>query len=317
MKRTSVYCTLVICFVILAACGQTDHIDKPVNPATVITTNLSSPTPKNTMMITSTVSIIPPKPTETFQPPTVTLQPMLTSTRTLQPTLPADQAQALALKMIQTNGNCSLPCWLGIEPGKTTWDDANNFLNTFAANMSILSDDVHGVIFKFPKNTYRVDKTGATIYVRNGIIDQIRAPEDLSLPDLLTNYGAPTEIRIHAIGYDTIDPIGRFTLVLFYQDQGIMAVYDGSNEKAKTIHICPNHIQGPQQTWLLWSPDDSLTFAEAGRKTLLISPYPPPAESDYIPLVKLSNLSIDTFTQRYKDPKNQSVCMEMPAPDWP
>jgi hypothetical protein len=252
--------------------------------------------------------------------PTQTETPVPTPAWTPLPTLPPIQAQAFALKMMKTNGGCQLPCWLEITPGITTWPEAYAFLATFAD--SIYSPDASGgsaeVSFKFPNTSYRgVPETAATIRVKSdGMIDQIMTPMDISLPDLLATYGPPTEIRILAI-VATMDPVGRFTLVLFYKDKGIMAVYDGKNEKEQIIHICPNHIQGPQQRWLLWDSADQLTFAEAGTQTLLISPVPPPSEKDFIPLEKLTDLSIESFYQRYKDPKNQGVCMEMQAPDWP
>jgi hypothetical protein len=316
MKKHLLIC---ICLMfVISACGQSFQVVVQATK-TVVSSRVStapSQTPKTPSLVAP--SIIPSRTaTSTSTPqPTSTVTP----TWTPRPTLPPDQAQAYGLKIFKTNGNCLLPCWIGLSPGKTTWNEAYSFLAIFADYVTndyplSLTQVAH---FKFPDTSYRgVSETGATISIRDGIIDQIRTPEDISLSNLLTTYGAPTEIRIWAIGYGTADPVGRFTLVLFYQDQGIMAVYEGINEKAKTIHICPNHIQGPQLTWLLWAPADRLTFAEAGRKTLLISDPPPPAESDYIPLETLANLSIDAFTQRYKDPKNKAVCMEMPAPDWP
>jgi hypothetical protein len=313
MKKYLLY-PLVFCFVIiLAACSQAVPSVHTETKTLFSSTRLSSPTKIIINSNTETPSVMPSFPAE----PTISPQPIPTPTKILRPTLSPDQAQALALKMIKTNGDCLLPCWLGIEPGKTTWDEAFDNLNTFADHISTLTSDVYGIIFKFPQNTYRVDKTGATVFVRNGIVDQIMTPEDISLSELLSKYGSPTEIRIRAIGYNTMDPIGRFTLVLFYNDKGIMAVYDGTNEKSQIIHICPKHILGPQQVWLLWAPADILTFSDAGRQTLLISDYPPPAEEDYITLEQLTDLSIEAFTQRYKDPKNQSVCIEIHAPDWP
>lgn len=308
---------IVLYWLLLAACIPT----APVNFQETITIvpGPIKPSPSN---ITRTANVSTPSlipiPSST---PTNTSLPSPTLTWTPKPTLPPDQAQEFALKLFKTNGGCQLPCWIGITPGKTTWEEAYAFLATFADYISSRNNaqsSVHVVHFKFPNTSYRgVSETSATIHIKDGGVNSIMTPQDLSLPDLLSIYGPPSEIRIHAIGYSTMDPVGRFTLVLFYQNKGIMAVYDGTNEKSKIIHICPNQIQGPQQVWLLWSPADNLTFAEAGRQTLLISPYPPPAEEDYISLEKLTNLSVEAFTQRYKDPKNQSVCMEMQAPDWP
>ncbi len=319
MKRKPLSPIFLCDLLAVSACNLVMPVNLPAT-ATVIPSQLVlSPTniPEATFVITQAFNHFTTiTPINTLQP-----TPPSTPTWTPRPTLPSYAAQLFALKIFKANGDCLLPCWIGISPGKTTWNEAYAFLSTFADDISSrdnLQSNVHVVHFKFPNTSYRgVSETGATINLRDGIVDMIDTPTGISLSELLSTYGFPDEIRIRAIGYSTIESIGRFTLILFYKDKGIMAVYVGINEKSKIIHICPNHIQGPQLAWLLWSSADHLTFSEAGRKTLLISDIPPPAEEDYIPLEKLTNLSIEAFTQRYKDPKNQGICIEMQAPDWP
>jgi hypothetical protein len=298
--------------VVISACNQATPVNLQATASVLASQFAPAPT-----SFTETPGLAP----SSTATPTFTPQPTSTLTQewTPRPTLSPQQAQAFGLKLFKTNGNCLLPCWIGLTPGKTSWNEAYAFLATFADSISSrdnLLSKVHTIRFKFPDTSYRgVSETAATIILQDGVIDKIRTPEDISLSELLSAYGSPTEIRILIIGTDTMDPIGRFTLVLFYQNNGIMAVYDGINERSKIVHICPNHIQGLQQRWLLWAPVNNLTFTEAGKEILLISPYPPPAESDYIALENLSDLSIDAFTQRYSDPKNQGICMEMQAPE--
>jgi hypothetical protein len=265
-------------------------------------------TPVPSFTLTDTI-----QPTMTFTP---TMQPTLTPTPswTPRPSLPPDQARTFALQVVKTNGGCQLPCWLGITPGKTTWDEVYSFFVTFAKNIypQVLDSSYTGrVILKFPDLSER----GAYLHMdKDGVVTQIETPEDIPLPDLLTTYGPPSEIRIRAIGVVTMSPVGRFTLVLFYPDKGILAVYDGENEKANFIHICPNHIQVPQTAWLLWSPLEKMSFAEAGKETIIRDP---PSEADFIPLEKLTGMDIETFYERYKNPANQGICMYIQAPDWP
>jgi len=270
--------------------------------------------------LTPSLTRRPPTTTPTITP-TFTIMPPPTLTWTPRPTLPPYQAQAMALNLLKNNGGCLLPCWIGISPGKTTWDEAYAFLSIFADQIPGGKDDlsnVHTVRFKLSDASYNGGlETGATIYTDKGVVDRITVfPEDISLSDLLATYGLPSEIRIHAIGIYTMSPKGRFTLILFYKDKGILAVYDGINEKSNIIHICPDNIQGPQQIWLLWSPAKEFTFSEAGKQILLFSNPPPPAEKDYNSLGDVSNLTINDFYQRYKDPKNGKICIEMKAPDW-
>jgi hypothetical protein len=250
-------------------------------------------------------------PTDSFQ------LPIPTSTKRALSTLPPEQAQALALRQFETNGGKKLPCWLGICPGKTNWEEASLYFATFADEITELSPDMYGISLSLPKNSYHVSETGATISIKNGVVNTIRAPiNNITLPELLTTFGPPTEVRILATGVYTMSPNGYFTLVLFYANKGFMAAYDGTNEKSKIIHICLNKIESAH-LGLLWNPEDRLTFTEVGKETLLISLYPPPSEDDYIPLEKLSGMDIESFYQRYKDPKNLGICMEMQAPDWP
>jgi hypothetical protein len=333
MKNPQI-CLIFLCFIFLMTACNKAPIESPSkitltenNPGYGLSTpivNLRSPETRNSSALTVTpihteLSKLNPSlvMTETKQiSPTLTWTPRPTPTLTWTPwpTLPKDQAQNYAQKIMKTNGGCQLPCWIGISPGITTWSEAYAFLAPFAD--SIINYEVY---FKFPDNSYRgVSETAAFFEVRgNGLIDKISTTTDISLSNLLTTYGLPSEIRIRAIGIYTVDPVGRFTLVLFYKNKGIMAVYDGKNEKNKIIHICPDHIQGPQSAWLLWDPADQLTFSVAGRETMLISDPPPPSEDDYIPLEKLTGMSINAFYQRYKDPQNSRVCIEIQAPDWP
>ena len=258
---------------------------------------------------------------ETIKP---TNLPTNRSTKTPLPTLSLIQAHDFAWNMVKTNGGCQLPCWFGIYPGITKWEDARAFLVTFVDDIEISPiEGNYSINYTLPENSYRVSeggintKGGASVFVKDGIVKKIRTSIDITLPELLTTYGAPNEIRLYALGYSTIDPIGRFEMVLFYAEKGIMAVYNGKNEKGKIIEICPNKIQGPQGIWLMWSPNTSMTFKEAGLETNLISSVPPPSEAEFIPIEKLTDLDVMSFTQRYKDSKNQGICMKMQAPDWP
>jgi hypothetical protein len=322
MKRNPIHFFLFFLLIILSACSQpisivqnTLVVPSPVLATTIQPATVSEP-PTIKPSITSTHETATAFPTQT---PVATETPFPTQTWTPRPTLPKTQAQAYALKMMKTNGGCQLPCWIGIIPGSTTWAEADAFLATFA-------DSVTGpwppyyqylVKFTFPDTSYLgYLRSSAAIYVKtDGRVDRIMTITEISLPDLLTVYGPPSEVRLRAIGASTMSPVGRFTLVLFYKKKGFMAVYDGENERSIIIHICPNHIKVIQQVWLLWDPADQLTFKEAGKSTLLISDPPPPSEGDYIPIENLTSLTPETFYERYKDPKNQNVCMEMQAPD--
>lgn len=239
----------------------------------------------------------------------------LTPSRTPRPTLPKDQAQALAQKLRQTNGDCLLPCWWGITPGKTTWEDANSFLKTLDSNILHLDPDTYGVTVRFPEKAYKYPVIGGTFFIENEIIESMRIQVDLPLHALFTKYGAPDKIYIKARGYILAHDVGWFTLILFYESQGILAVYNGITNKGPIVGICPVNITEPPSPWYLWNPVNPKSFAEIAKIMLLISNYPPPSIDDYPSIEELTKIDILTFYKTYKESRNAIVCLEVPAGD--
>ena len=76
---------------------------RPMSTPTLVASTTSSPSSTDTKV-----------PTETPMPPLASLV-----------------AQQQAVELLKSNGNCSLPCWWGITPGKTTWSAAESFLYQF------------------------------------------------------------------------------------------------------------------------------------------------------------------------------------------
>jgi hypothetical protein len=90
----------------------------------------SSPTPVIPSTETSIASqtAMQPSLTPTLSP---TIAP--TYTYTLLPTLSPDNANAKLKALLDNSENCLLPCWLGITPGKSTWQEANAQLVSFSS----------------------------------------------------------------------------------------------------------------------------------------------------------------------------------------
>ena len=80
-----------------------------VTPTKVIPSTTPIPTCTSTVLPTSTATSSPS--------PTPTLIP----TETPWPALRGEEAQHRAEELIRNNANCTLPCWWGIVPGKTSW----------------------------------------------------------------------------------------------------------------------------------------------------------------------------------------------------
>ncbi|MEW6094279.1 MAG: hypothetical protein AB1531_09970 [Chloroflexota bacterium] len=60
--------------------------------------------------------------------PSVTSTPTLAITWTPLPTLSDFKAEAQLLEWLQGTQDCRLPCWAGITPGVTTWEEAKQIL---------------------------------------------------------------------------------------------------------------------------------------------------------------------------------------------
>ena len=92
---------------LVAACSLLTPSKSTVSTAAFLATGtLASPATSASTTIPATYGVI--------QPPTLT--PL--------PTLEADALDAFLLS-IQTDAECRLPCWWGIRPGATTWQEAN------------------------------------------------------------------------------------------------------------------------------------------------------------------------------------------------
>jgi hypothetical protein len=212
------------------------------------------------------------------------------------------------IELIATNGNCRLPCWWGISPGETSWEEANAFLSTFASSILELRPNLYGVGYDDLPEGVSGGGVGATLSVERGIIQTIDADIYYPMAEILEIYGQPSEIWIFADA-QSINPKAPFTIALFYGDQGILAVYNGSADKGDTMDICPSAIGGPQQVWFLWNPELDLTFEQAGPNILLFETRP--SDRPLFRLEEVSNIDIQTFYETYKDPANAARCFQV------
>ena len=64
--------------------------------------------------------------------PTLVPTLALTNTFTSIPTLSPEDAHTRLRALLNDSTSCRLPCWLGITPGQSTWQDANEQLALFS-----------------------------------------------------------------------------------------------------------------------------------------------------------------------------------------
>jgi hypothetical protein len=249
-------------------------------------------------------------PIETSPTSSPTLTPESNATLTPRPTLGPEAAQDLVLDLIETNGGCRLPCWWGITPGQTTWEDARAFLGTFVSRIAVLPPDFYGVTYDDLPPDVSEGAVAATISVQDGIVQTIRTDTYLPMAEMLNSYGEPSEIWIFA-DRQSIDPDAPFMIALFYGDAGILSVYKGSTPKADPLDVCPNQIDGPQQIWFLWNPRLGFSFEQAGPNALLFRGRP--SERPFFQLEEVTNINTKMFFEMDRDPANTAECFEFSA----
>ncbi len=224
----------------------------------------------------------------------------------------------LVKKLLEDNASCQLPCWWGIKPGETTWDEARQILGEVSSyvggqteNNGFYSAQVYLPypydFAKYMEHMYRVS---------NGIVSYIRVYNfDLApnyfLSKFLENHGMPTEIWIRTFSKSDMD-LQPFLIDLFYQDESILLEYgtgmplEEDGGKIKNCHL--NDMDSPFIH--LWSLSESLSFQEA-KKFLDTENLPEPK-----PLFDATGMDVKTFYETFKTP-DATVCLETPNDLWP
>ena len=285
----------------------------------IVGCSLIKMTPTSTPSITEKVTTSSPFvsvpitviPTEDFPyQPSLTLTPSLMPVQTHQfftpiPTIAPNKIDETLLKLQQSNNGCKLPCWWGISPGETTWDDAHRFLESLGANVLSLQPD--NTLFGITINN-STERVGASISVDHQVVQSIAVNIHDDLVDILNIYGQPDEIWIFADA-QSINQEAPYTIALYYGRIGFLATYDGTAKKEEILKICPNKISGVQSVWYLWNPKVNLTFEEAGKSALLF--IEKPSERPFFRIEEVTNINVNNFFQSYRYGENATLCFQM------
>jgi hypothetical protein len=317
VKAKSIRLVLLIIFGIFAANCTTER--KSIQPsATTVQspTNTHYPIPKEQTtvpLIAPTVRII----LRVTQTPTVGITP--------KPTLTNEQIDSMQ-NQLQNNEICKLPCWWGIEPGKTTWKDAQDFLLSLglypsdgmypAVDFSWFYQDGH-----IENSLYFLENGGLveTIDIKSLLVRTKSERffsfwKNYSPENILKRYGKPSRIWIKSTSYGTVG-VG-YELWLFYDQQGFLIIIGGNTHLKEIYTICPsfkiNNIEeSPDDIEIVLSAPTDSRQLETLTDLYSIGSYP------YIlPLEKAANLSIDDFYKSYLE-KGSSFCFDTPMKIWP
>lgn len=258
-----------------------------------------SPTPTTTKTVTPTLDPSTPTPL----PPTWT--PL--------PTLDPEEARELVSKLLQDNGGCLLPCFWGMTPGITTWDEAKSFLETFTRVDTFKSSTSIYIAAQIPFPVYLGTVDHDYAFIENKLVSIEAYNGKLApiffLPEFLRTYGLPTGIYIRTFREEEQNS-WPFLVDLFYQEKGILMEYSGGNliEKGNFLENCLEGLNSP--FLYLWSPEQKLTFEEATRMFLDTENFPEP-----VPLNEATGVDIETFYEGILD--SEVFCLQTPKEFWP
>ncbi len=209
--------------------------------------------------------------TETIIPQSIWEESVLPSPAfafTITPTMPLTQETLFIQQRNQLPewmhnfDRCALPCWLGVTPGKTKFEEAViaaqnlgiwyrydnkpehklvKFKQGFRTDVRILRDgDVN-----------RVDSISSIYLADEEMVERIEADVTLSTIDaigehfstysmekIVQQYGIPDAVLLDGFG-DSPAPRLGYWFTLIYQQEGFSITYSGVVPKGQTIPICP------------------------------------------------------------------------------
>jgi hypothetical protein len=170
-------------------------------------------------------------------------------------------------KLDKNNNGCQLPCWWGIEPGKTNLIDAMKILSPISKEISIQEnkrDRSLDIEFHFPiMRNNKIIYASQQYFVKDNIIQRVEIPslrnEKFLLSHFLKEYGAPEEAWIQGL----IDPTSQnpFILYIYYSQKGMLASFDFNGVLAgENLKLCPGNKYVSKL--VLRSPQPEISFLD-------------------------------------------------------
>jgi hypothetical protein len=215
-------------------------------------------------------------------------------------------------RLLAGNGGCRFPCLWGIAPGETTSDAAYALVASLSVYVSPPIDGQSGnfgaIIADLPDGIEGTLTFKAQ--VEDGVVVRmhmygIQGVSALRLSDLMSEYGAPSEVWAHSWNefFRPTPPLGLF---LLYSDQGILAQYsEEAEQRGDSNWACFDS----NASLRLWLPSGHVTFPEV--KALFDLTY------DGIDLPSEEALGMDPqeFFERYR--AENAPCISTLRCHWP
>jgi len=254
-------------------------------------------------------------------------------TQTPLPTLSSVQIEQEILKLYSDNGGCELPCFWGIVPGKTTFQEVDT---RFSLLGEVSEEDYrwkneHKLIpikIDIPSEIDSFNEKEWSFYIiaSNGVVESIiansRLMKQTSIPtmsNMLSIFGKPEEIWIAVMPYiPKYDADADYEIALFYPSKGILIMGSGiadilaETENRVKVSICPQKISETIDmdrhypfSLHLWSSKNKMSFINASYDDKL---FEHGFFSNFDSLE--SSINSDKFYETYLDP-SATQCFEL------
>lgn len=260
MKLSNIWVYLLLIFLLMGCSNAQSNIND-----STLTKEVGIDLPARTEQI-NTSTIEPTLPI--IHTPVTTIRPIATATQ--NPTLhhaSSEEVQSTISELLEDNGGCDLPCWWGVHPGETSWEDASNFLDSLNTEIYESGNPNEVLLVETTVLTDATIKLDIEILllIKRQIVDYIKIREidhpSFELASFLQDHGVPDEVWIHSFPSYMGDLI-PFHLFLFYRDKGFYADFIILNEdeieyKDNWINACIT--QGPELVLGASNPTISFT----------------------------------------------------------
>lgn len=244
------FISVTLLVVLLSSCAPSAPVPTPA--ASLSPTITLAPTLTPTLTMTPTFT-----PTYT---PTITpsLTPSLTPTHTATPTFAWTPLPTLSSteenvtyfqNLVRTNGDCALPCFLGVEVGNSTWQNVEHIFRPLTDEIIPKTQDSL-LWFEYqldlPNRDYiqvfsvelggslqstwppRVEEIDARFYLESFFVPynyRLAAIKAFSLPYTLEELGVPSSVYIYGPEQYEKDDFASASLILIYQEAGFSIEY--------------------------------------------------------------------------------------------
>lgn len=224
---------------------------------------------------------------------TVTPSPSITTTPTLVNTLEPEFVKETIQPLLGEPLNCEEPCFWGITPGKTPFDEAKNLFGQLGFIPFEGKDQYSGRDFYTITINNKVGELNSyvTLFPENNIVKNIEVTPVItqtvtgihsnwiaySPETLIKQFGEPSRVGIDL----SYGPRFWIALIMYFENTKLIVYYDGYD-------LVPDHPNSP-----LLCP----TTAPFDKVTLYMGENPPNPPLEGMPLEKATSLTIDKFTE--------------------